>query len=484
MSVNRIMSLLRRLLPTDRFVRRVSVLVGGTAGAQIIMVLAAPVLTRFYSPADFGLLAVFVSLLSLVTVVAALRYEQAIPLPDDDNEAAALLVISLLAASIVTGFSAVPVFFYRSEIARLLNVPALADYLFLVPLGALFAAVYSMLNNWALRMKAFTPIAKTKVSQAVVTVAIQIGAAPLGPGALLAGQVAGQTAGSLSLFMRVLRPHWHLIRNVKWGDIVLVGRRYIKFPIFSTWSAVFNTAGSQLPSLLFAFLFSPAAAGIYILANRVLSMPMQFLGQAIAHVFYSGAAQAHRDGNLGALVGRVHRRLAHIGMPPILILLIAGPDVFGQVFGAQWRESGLFAQWLAPWLYLVFITSPLTSVVLVLERQGAGMAFQALLLLVRVAAIAAGAWMDDLTTAVALFAIGSAGCWLFYLVWVMRAAGNRALDLCRSTLSALVWGIALVSPVLVGTMWRMDQTLWLFSVAAASVLITSRYAYLMKNAWI
>ncbi len=69
----------RRLLSKgrfkSRFVRSVPLLVNGTVGAQLIMVLAAPVLTRLYMPQDLGLLAVFASLLSLISVVASLRYE-------------------------------------------------------------------------------------------------------------------------------------------------------------------------------------------------------------------------------------------------------------------------------------------------------------------------------------------------------------------------------------------------------------------------
>lgn len=68
------------------------VLVGGTTGAQLLAVLAAPLLTRLYTPEDFGLLAVYASLLGLIAVIASLRYELAIPLPTDDTEAAAVAV--------------------------------------------------------------------------------------------------------------------------------------------------------------------------------------------------------------------------------------------------------------------------------------------------------------------------------------------------------------------------------------------------------
>lgn len=478
------MSIISGALPKNRFVRGVAVLVSGTVGAQALMVLAAPLLTRLYTPQDFGLLAVFVGLLSIVAVTASLRYELAIPLPSDEREAAALLVLSLSSVLVVAALSAIPVFFYRNAIAGLLNTPALADYLDLVPLGTLFVGAFNVLNVWAIRVKAFTPLAKTKFSQSVAAVGIQVGGASLGPVALLLGQVAGQAAGSLSLGLRVLRQQWGAIVSVRLSDIALVARRYKRFPLFSTWSALFNTAGMQLPPLLFAALFSPAAAGMYALANRVLAAPMQILGQAIASVFFSGAAQAHREGGLGLLVANIHRRLAHIAMPPICILLIGGPEIFSRVFGTEWREAGIFAQWLAPWLYLVFITSPLSPLFDVLNKQDVEMAFEIASLIIRVAAIVAGAWIGDVMTAVVFISIGSIACRLANMVWLLRASGNGWGEIWRPTLSALAWGVILVSPIILSALWEVDRLLWFSALAMTAVLISARYVYLMKDAWL
>jgi O-antigen/teichoic acid export membrane protein len=473
----------RRALPTNVFARRVFVLAGGNIVAQLITVAAAPLLTRMYSAQDFGLMAVFVTLLSLVTVIGALRYEQAIPMPEDDKEAASLLVLSLFVLCGVAGLAAVPLMLWREQIAGLLKTPALVDYMYLVPAGALLAGVYGILNRWALRRKAFTPLASTRMNQAFLTAAIQLAGAKLGALALLVGQVAGQSCGSVSLSVRVLRKDWPTIRSVRAADVLAVARSYRKYPMYSTWTAMFNTAGSQLPSVMFAAFFGPAAAGVYLLANRVLSAPMQLIGQAIGNVFLADASAAMREGRLGVLVADVHARLAHIGMPPMLVLLMTGPEVFALVFGDGWRQAGVFAQWLAPWLYLVFITSPMTSIFLVLERQASAMAFQAVLLSVRAAAIAAGAWMDSLMAAVALFALGSAACWLANLTWMLRCTGNSWGRIIRPALSALAWAVALASPLILGTALHIDKMLWLFSLAAAFLLVISRYAYLMKGAW-
>jgi O-antigen/teichoic acid export membrane protein len=477
-------SLIRRVLPKNRFVRSVSVLAGGTVGGQALMVLAAPLLTRLYTPGDFGLLAVFVGLLSLISVVACMRYEIVIPLPAGDRDGAALFVLSLCSIAAVAVLGVLPLALWSSQIATLFGSPRLAGYLYLALAGAVLAGACNALYFWAIRGKAFSAIANGKLAQPAVTAALQLAGAGMGTLGLLIGQVAGYVAGAGLLALRIPRRQWTAIASVRGSDMARVGRRYKRAPLVSAWGALFNTAGWQLPPLLFAVLFDAITAGMYSLANRVLALPVQLIGQATASVFYSGAPAATRDGSLKALVAGIHGRLAHIGMAPLVVLMIAGPEIFSLLFGRDWRQAGVFAQWLAPWLYLVLITSPLSPLFEVLERQGAGLVFQAFELLVRVTAIVAGARTRDTMMTVGLFAAGNVACTLASLLWLLRASGNGPAEIWRSTLGALVWAAALASPLILAVLWDIDRAPWLLALAASMLLITARYAFLLKRAWL
>jgi len=139
-------SALRALLPKNAFARGVSVLVGGTAGAQVLTVLAAPLLTRLYSPEDFGLLAVYASMLALIGVISSLRYELAIPLPEDDGEAANVAALSLILVGLSALLTGALVWQLGPAIADLLGVPALAGYLWLLPVAVLLSGAYQVFN--------------------------------------------------------------------------------------------------------------------------------------------------------------------------------------------------------------------------------------------------------------------------------------------------------------------------------------------------
>lgn len=474
---------IKQILPQNAFVRGVIVLGGGTAGSQVILLLTAPLLTRLYSAEDFGLLAVFMAILSSLSAVSSLRYELAIPIAEDEQEAVHIVVLAFLitfGVSLIVFFGVV---FFRDSIAITLNVPDLASYLWLLPLSLLLLSSYQIFNYWAIRVKAFSAIARTKLTQSVASIIVKIGGAPFGPLALIFGEVVGQVAGTTSLGTLAIRHRWHSFRVVRSHQIRTTAHRHRKFPMFATWGGLLNTVGTQLPPVLFAALFNPAAAGIYALANRVLSLPMNLVGQAIGNVFLAKAADARRDGTVHLLVAQVHEKLAHIAMPPALVLAIIGPDLFVWVFGAEWREAGVFAQLMVPMLYFQFILSPISTLFSVLDKQGQGMVLQGVMVITRSSTLVIGAWLGDVRLAVTLFAIGSAASYFAFLVWVIKISGNHWLTTIKPTFQTLFIGLLLVSPLMV-TSAVTSNVLFLFgAIILTALLIGARYFVLIRSAW-
>ena len=77
----------------SRFRRNIVKVVRANVLAQALPLLAAPLLTRLYAPADFGALALFASALSLALAFATLRLEWSLPNARSASAAAALLVL-------------------------------------------------------------------------------------------------------------------------------------------------------------------------------------------------------------------------------------------------------------------------------------------------------------------------------------------------------------------------------------------------------
>ncbi len=361
------------VLPKGRFARSVTVLAGGAALGQTITVLVLPILTRLYSPEDFGVLGVYVSILGIVTVIASLRYEYALPLPEDDETAANVLALCFLLLLGMTGFIALLVYEIGDRIAIWANVPGLRRYLWLVPLGTLGTGTYQILNYWAVRKRDFPRIARTRISRGIGRAATQVGVgfAYSGPLGLLLGQLAGETAGSASLGLAAWNRDRDSFKTVTLRGIRKAATRYKRFPLFSSWGSLLNALGLQVPQILFAAFYGAEVAGWFALGQRVIAAPLNIVVDSVAQVYFGEAARLPRDDPraMRRLFMKLTGRLAFIGGLPVAVICALAPWFFTIIFGPGWETAGRYVQIMGFMLAVRFVIVPLSHTLNVLERQ-------------------------------------------------------------------------------------------------------------------
>ena len=461
------------------FFRSAALLVGGTASAQAIALFAAPILTRLYSPEAFGIMGAFTAVLSVLAITVTLRYSLAIPLPELQRDAAHVAILSLLATLVVTALVAAGIHQYGIQTLTALRLEALVPFQWLWPIGVALLGAIEVGSKWAIRARTFGVLAATRVAQTVTGVGTQLAMASLGPIGLLAGSITNQAMGAILLIANALRsPGGNALLRPNATEVVRMGARYKRLPIFSTWSGAFNTLGSQIPTVFFAAQFGVGAAGLYFLAYRVLSLPMNLIGNALGQVFMPNAVRAHREGGLGTLVARLHSAISGAVLPPMLLFVIAAPDTFSIAFGEEWRGAGNLARWMAPWLYFVVVSSPMSTLFTILEKEPQGTVFQASMLAVRLLAIAIGSQYGDLTATVAMFSLGSSLGYCSLLLWEYRAAGNTGLSLLKTTSRDAARAALVCSPFLTARVLSDDTSVSLLGLAASLVLTTAYYVRL------
>lgn len=445
------MNRLNDLLPKGSFARSVSILVSGTLGSQALLILATPLLTRLYSPEDFGLLAAFTAILAFLSVISAGRYDLAIPLPEDKQDSANLLVLSLGIVFFITVISFIIFFLYSDNIASLMKSPRLAHYLPLIPVGVLFGGVYQVFSKWSIREKSFGIIARTKIYQSVATLSIQLLGYKLGVLSLILGHASGQGVGATSLAKSALREKE--FRNITIKDIKKQAIRYKDFPIYSSPTALFNVASLQFAPLILISLYGATVSGFYALTLRILSLPISLVGGAIGNVFLSEAPKANREGKLPDLILSLHNKLSLVGALPLAVLLFFGPEIFKFVFGPQWLQAGVYAQWMAPWIYLQLQWSPLSTLASVLELQLASLVSQILTFVFRFGSLLICWWLSLAPeTTIYIFSAISAITYFFRLLWFTNRANVSSVKIIKHIILH-----TLISNVIIGCVWILIQ---------------------------
>lgn len=353
----------------SQFLRNVLTLMTGTTIAQAIPIAAMPLLTRLYTPQEFGALALYLSITSMIAVVVNARYEVAIMLPKLEEDAASLVVLSAGIAAVVALVLLAIITIFDDEIFRLFNNDSVGSWLYLVPFTVLVIGLWQAFNYWNNRAKKFKRLAISRVAQGGGMTAAQFALGGI-QGGLILGYVVGQIV-ALSVFLtRIWREDRKILSNVTAASIKKNAADYSKFPKYSSVGALLNSAATQMPVLVLSRFFEAFIVGTFSLTFRAMNLPVSLIGASCAQVLFPKFVSIHQNAphDLPRYVVKVFVLLS-LGMVPIVgFVYLFGKDLFGFVFGEAWSSAGEYASILVFAIAIRFAVSPL-STVLVMEHN-------------------------------------------------------------------------------------------------------------------
>jgi lipopolysaccharide exporter len=457
-------------------------LAGSTAIAQALGILASPLITRIYSPEAFGLSALFVSITSIIAVVACLRYECTIMLPEKDKDAANLLALSLLLVIATSCMSALVFWFGGSTLLILMNKQELGKYLWLVPISLFLSGVFASLNYWNSRTKQFGRLSIARLTASFTIIGTQLGAGFSGHatgGSLIGAGLLGSAVSTLMLGRQIWQDNGHLLKkSVNLLDMIVALKRYKNFPLLDTWGSLLNGISWQLPAIVLSVFFSSEVVGYYALSMMVIQLPMSLIGASIAQVFFQRASRASFDGNIAPVVEGLFRILLVLGLFPMLMLSILGKDLFVMFFGSAWSEAGIYVQMISIWSIFWFISSPLSSLFAVLEELGFGLKLDIFIFCTRILSLCIGGWFDNARISIALFAISGIFAYGYYCYAIMVYSGVPRINIVRFFTYNLIMfipaGISLIALKIIGVTVQIQ-------ILISFILLAIYYCYVVKR---
>ena len=344
----------------------------GTAFAQALPIAVSPILTRLYSPEEFGRFALYLAVAMIASVLVTGRYELAILLPRQDKDALHIAALAMALSIVISAILLLVVILFAQPIAAMLGDSALAPWLYWVPASTLLLGLYQSLNYWTNRKAQYKRMAISRTVQSGSAALAQVGTGYAGSNAigLMCGQITGQILTTGVLARLIWQEENSQIRTINPLRCMALAKKYINFPKYLIIAHGFNTASGQMPVLLLSSLFNTAAAGFFTLTQRVMAAPMSLIAKALGDVFRQEASQSYaRQGQCKAIYQRTFKRLFFIAALPFAGFFFLAPTLFAWVFGSEWRVAGEYAQILTPMAFLQFITSPLSSMYIIAEKQ-------------------------------------------------------------------------------------------------------------------
>ena len=341
-------------LISSKYLRNIVVLSGGVGSSQLITLILLPILTRFFSPSDFGVFALFMSIIQLFAISFTLRLEMAIILPSKNTDAVLLSFMSLLCL-IIGSFLSVCIVFLLENFFKYSIIFGFDTQLFyLIPLGAFFLGLYNILYCWNNRLEKYSRMSVSQIAHSTIST----------PSSLLfyylsfqsIGLVLGQILGRLLACFVLLNDLYMNLRLLKskdmYNDCYRLWSKYKKFPLFELPQAILNFMSQKYVIAFFMLYFGSFAVGLFDLADKILGKPLSVISNSFKTVFYQRltTAKNKRSIFLKSLV-----LMFLIGLCLTLPFYFIPDSFFVFILGHHWGDIGQYIQLICPLLFSRFV---------------------------------------------------------------------------------------------------------------------------------
>ena len=346
----------------SNYFKNLFVLTSGVGVSQLIPFLLLPILTRFFTPSDFGVFALFMAIIQLLTIPMTCRLEMAVILPKKDTDAALLCFMSL-----------VSLLFFSILTFLVLLLCNLSDLYFdvligfewivyLIPLGVVMFGVYNILYSWNNRLELYYRMSYSHILHSAFSTPLSIAFyfTPLKPVALILGQIIGRFLACVLLLKNLIKT----IRQVPYDSIyrqcLSLLKEYRKFIIFETPHSVLNFFSQKYILGVFTAFFGMVTVGIFDVADKIIAKPLGILSNSFKTVFYKRLTTAKDKLTI------FKKSLFLITFASFLLTVpfyIIPDSVFIFLLGPEWSDTGRYIQLICPLLFSRFIFNVVTPTI-------------------------------------------------------------------------------------------------------------------------
>jgi O-antigen/teichoic acid export membrane protein len=425
-------------LDTD-YIKDLSRLVSGTLIANLIPILISPVLARMYTPEAFGTFGLYISIVNIATILFTGRYEFAIVLSKSQNEATNLfyLAISLGLLCLIIGYLGIGIFFsMASGITMDSNL-----WIFAIPISAYLVAINRTLMYFSSNIRDYKAVAVNKIIRATSVATFKVLSYPVSKTfGLITGNLIGFLIAASSYMMIVKRKRQIQFHRINFPSLFSTAIAFKKFFQFDLLSGLLNAISLNIPIIILSIYYTKSVVGQYSMAFTIINLPMILIGSSIGQIFYERISKLDTQSQISQASKKVINQLLVMGSF-MMIILAFGDQLFSFVLGDNWLQAGIFAQYMAPWVYMVFIASPLSNLYLKHSLQKRLLSFNIILLLSRTLVLLGSIYLlKDVYLVILLFSI--AGFLIYYILFTK--------ELKLSKLAYRNFGLKVLLPLLAG----------------------------------
>lgn len=365
----------------NEFFRNFLTLTAGNTIAQAIGVLSIPILTRLYSPEEFGQVALFISIVSVIAIAANGRYDMAVVLPKSDGQSFHLMVGSVGIAAVFSIVTLVILVFFHTNITSLFESASFSGIVWLLPVMVFLLGTHKSMQYWFTRKREYRIIARNRVALSSTQNAVKLGRALFSNGywGLIVGTFIGELVSLIHYVSVFFRTDAWRLKFLSFKTMIKAFREYSNFPKFLLPMGVVNSFSVNILVFALSAIASSAMVGFYERAWRVVNLPLSLLSTSFGNVFFERMTKTTNPRRFYLQSYFANLALAAVIMIPIVFW---GETIFVFVLGNDWKVAGTIARVIAPLTVLNYATACVSSVFSVYQKNQILLIWQVFYLLI------------------------------------------------------------------------------------------------------
>lgn len=377
--------------------KNITVLMSGTVLAQLIPILLSPVITRIYSPEQFGLFAVYISTVFILGYIVSGKYEEAIPLPKSDLRSVLLTILSLCTSFLVsTMLLVVCVVLYVVDKDYFFKLGLPSSVWFPIWLGTVLLSFNQIFGYWFIRNEKYNHLSINKFYQSVINgfLSVIIGLKFKNFG-LIAADIISKVVVNLIIFKIFIQDHV-VFNFLKKGPfsfhaklLIRTAKKYALYPKYLVPASLLNISAKQLPYILLGLYYSTSLAGLLLMAQRVILGPLGIISLSFSQALLKPMAEQIREnGNCWGLYKKSLVYLLLIPLPIIILGYFLLEWAVEVVLGSEWTNLTKIIYLFTPYFYSYIVSGTLNIVVIASGRQKINLFMQSVFFILIVGTIA------------------------------------------------------------------------------------------------
>ncbi|HMR81691.1 MAG TPA: oligosaccharide flippase family protein [Niabella sp.] len=358
------------------FVRNFTYVFAGNGLALLIGLAFTLIFSRIYTPEDYGLFALYMSLVTIAGQFVTLQYPGAFVIPKEEDKFFNLIRASLLCVALLSLLLFIVLLLAKNQVLHTFKAEQLGDWVYLIPIAVFLGGINDIWRSWNIRVKEFKKGALAKIASTLLTRFVTLGygiAFKGGAPGLMLGDFMSKPADTILLQTREIRSSLPVIfRRFSLTQVWSAIKEFKRYPLFVLPGVWVYSFILQLPSFFLSIYFTKEQLGYYSMTNSLFVLPMSLLTTAIAPVFLQKIAETvNTDSKEAAspMVKRLFWGLHLAGLLPFSILIVFGDILLPFILGNKWEGAGVFASIMGYYFFFSINTYVLNSLYRVFKKE-------------------------------------------------------------------------------------------------------------------